>query len=445
MSQILISFHQTIRGSENSIAIFYESLAKELNAAGNKVLLLNTFLFQENYTDCVLSRNKNLLISQVTEFSPDLIITFNNQIYKEIIDITNCPIFIFTADSSHFFVNKHYIKQYLERYFMIYPDKDFLTPYRDLELPKNKICTLHHATSIKSEDLEKKHIISFIGSKFQLVRDDAHLFTNSDLYPVLREFWNSSYSNIDAITTKLEERYGNADMVYRILDMRNYILTSLLDLNLTLYGENWDKKTDNIALLCAFNPTLIYSLKQNQDIYNSSKICISISHPQCRGFLHPWRIYDIMASNGLLIASYSKLLEQQTKGIVSIPMYQSPYDARDLCKKYLAEPHLCEDIIAASNEFIEKHGRWRDNFLTLESFSGVKLIHQPSNNVTESSYICIHTRDSKLSRKMGGGIGARVKNVLQKSRKRHFLYAGFLLGAVFTTLLIILYTLSGGL
>lgn len=92
---------------------------------------------------------------------------------------------------------------------------------------------------------------------------------------------------------------------------------------------------NNIALMSAFDETPKFSIKHNQDIYNESKICLSISHPQTRGYAFPWRIYDIMATNGMLISSRSDLLNEFTKGIVKIPMYESPYEARELCIKYL--------------------------------------------------------------------------------------------------------------
>ena len=37
-------------------------------------------------------------------------------------------------------------------------------------------------------------------------------------------------------------------------------------------------------------------------------------------------------------------------------------NARDLCKYALDNPNYCKDIIEASNEYIEKYGRWSDNF-----------------------------------------------------------------------------------
>ena len=153
-------------------------------------------------------------------------------------------------------------------------------------------------------------------------------------------------------------------------------MNSLLDLDLNLYGKFWENLPNYFfQLKLAYNETPMYSLLHNQNIYNSSKINLSISHPQCNGFTYPWRIFDIMASNGLLITSFSKLLKIQTKDVVDIPMYENPYQARDLCIYALKNPSYCEDIIAKSNLFIEKYGRWENNFKIIQEKLKISLLN----------------------------------------------------------------------
>ncbi|MDR2865604.1 MAG: glycosyltransferase [Spirochaetaceae bacterium] len=376
MTRILISFYQPVIGdTAENIIHFYESVSNELEKAGNKVLLLNITPFQSGYYDGDIT-HKDYLIDRVREFKPELIWTYNNQIPECIIITTDCPIIVFDADSDYLFVHKEFIKKYQERYYMATQYPGIEQNYINLGFSNQRICSIHSATSVQKEYLQKAHNISFIGSKFQYYSMPDQKLPPRMVYKILRESWNDDSCDYYAVFCKYFNLYKTEDIYYRLFDSRNYILSSVLDLGLSLYGVGWDTATDNFALSTAFNPTPTYSLKHNQDLYNSSKICLSISHPQCKGYTYPWRIYDIMASSGLLIASYSKLLEEQTRGIVSIPMYHSPFDVRDLCKKYLSEPHLCEDIIAASNEFIEKHGRWKENFKTLESFIGIKLVNE---------------------------------------------------------------------
>ncbi len=202
---------------------------------------------------------------------------------------------------------------------------------------------------------------------------------------------------------------------YQIFDERNYILTSVLDLGLKLYGVNWIKETDsNLNLMSAYDNTLKYSLIHNQDIYNSSKINLSISHPQCKGYAYPWRCYDIMASSGILICSYSKLLEDLTKGYVKIPMYHSPYDARELCKYALSNPTWCEDIISASNDFIAQFGRWESNFKTLEEIFNIKLINDTVSPKNEVIFYTLSTTTLKknLNKILNQPLKMQCKNII---------------------------------
>jgi hypothetical protein len=194
------------------------------------------------------------------------------------------------------------------------------------------------------------------------------------------EFWQGNCNYESLISRYIGEQIEWED-IYKIFDSRNYILQSIADLGLKLYGENWDKENGcDLVLMSMFDKTPVFSLKHNQDVYNSSKICLSVSHPQTRGWAFPWRCYDIMASDGLLICSYSGLLRKTTQDLkFKIPMYESPYQTRELCQKYLKEPNLRQDTVFASNEFIEKNGRWENNFRKLQEFLKIKLINENKN------------------------------------------------------------------
>lgn len=386
MSKILISFYQQIFANDvKNMAIFYESLAKELVSSGNDVKILNNYLIRKNWTDNVDidQKNKEILIDSIKNFNPDLIIAFNNQICDEILANTNCPIIIYYADSIDFFTEKHLINKYKDRYYYItnIDEKSQTDKIRELGFNDDRILFLRAPTAIRNEKLEKTKNISFIGSNFN--NDFSLLECNSKLYNILLKFWNeSNYDQRDLIAL-IDKKEGIDENIYNftVFDTRTTVLNSILDLGLSLYGKGFDRLPNEFfALKSAFIRDEVFSLKHNQDIYNSSKISISISHPQCYGYGFPWRIYDIMASNSLCISSYSKLLEKETEGFVNIPMYTNPYEARELCKKYLNEPHLCEDIIAASNEFVEKNCRWINNFKIIQEIVGTKLINSDMEN-----------------------------------------------------------------
>lgn len=418
MAKILIIFWQPIIGSSyNNIVCYYESFTKELEKHGNNVLLLNKALFSNNYFESKV-KNKEHLVEKVKSFSPDLIVAFNNQVFEGLLENTNCPVLLFDADASYLFSSKEIIKKYLDRYLMVTHYDSWETSYSELGFSKDKICTIHIATSLKNENKLQDKNISFIGTKFigSLSPNVKNLINNNGLnvYKMLMEFWQTKNFNYEELMQKYCSgfEYNDFDIAY-IFDYRSYVLSSILDLGLKLYGVNWKSGEDNnIALMSAFDETPKFSIKHNQDIYNESKICLSISHPQTRGYAFPWRIYDIMATNGMLISSRSDLLNEFTKGIVKIPMYESPYEARELCIKYLKEENLRKDIVAASNEYIEKFGRWKDNFEKIESLIGVKLINE--EKVANSTYeiIQIDKGFNKKKAKYKFNLKGKIKNII---------------------------------
>lgn len=384
MTKILVLRLQVpIGGSINNMACFYDSLNEELIKNGNEVLWLNTYqeaLIRYDDTKSFNSWAEHWR-DKIKNFNPDIIFTFNNRIFEEIINITNCPIVLFEADLAEMFVRTELIKKYKERYYMATFFPKFIPLYKEMGFDDDRILRLHPATSIKRENKEKVCNIAFIGSAFSQmdkeIKEIIEEYPNQAFYKMMVEYWNSENYDYKALC----EKYMPGNKIktfdhFRIFDSRCYILQSLLDLNLKLYGVGWDKiiSPQLLHLSSAFDSTPVYSLKHNQDVYNSSKINISISHPQCRGYSFPWRIYDIMASDGALVSTYSSSLVDYTKGHVDIPMYKSPFDARELCKKLLKEENLRQDLIEASNKFIEKYGRWTDNLEQIQNASKIKII-----------------------------------------------------------------------
>lgn len=392
MAKILVLLNQTVIDNNNPYGLlcFYESMVKELCNNGNDVKVLNLALYKrynDDYLRYLTPHKRNLFYSEVKNFNPDVVFTYNNQIFKDIFKLTDCPICIFDADSVDFFPCKEYVKLYTDRYYLFtfFPEwEDY--KYTQLGLKKGNIFQLNLATSIKNVKMEKTKNISFIGTNFppipeNIVADYSNL-TKKDLYNILIEYWTSEKYN----TNKLKElypQYASSIGLYSFWDTRLVVLNSILDLGLNLYGKFWNNlPSPMFQLKLTVDDSPMYSLEHNQCIYNSSKINLSISHPQCDGYAFPWRIYDIMASNGLLITSCSELLKKKTEGFVDLPMYDNPYEAKALCKYALNNPSYCEDVIEQSNQFIDKFARWDNNFkiiqdsLKLNILSNVKKTNQ---------------------------------------------------------------------
>ena len=374
MVKILMLFYQPVVDllNHNAIICYYDSLAKELVDCGNEVKLLNF---------CGKTNN-NFIVEKVKNFSPDLILSFNNRITKKIIECTNCPIACVEADSADMFANKELITDNLERYFLInFYDGFNKEEYKKLGFTENKICKFTQATSVQRQDLEKVNNISFIGSCFSSLSQyyDLSQLDRNKFIEYLKKYYENNYDNFDCIE-KFCKKCSDIFEIYSMLDSRLYVLNYVWDLGLKLYGVRWNLlSNENLILKLLYDDTPVYSLRHNEEIYNSSVVNLSINHPQCKGEAFPWRCFDIMASSGLLISSYSKNLKEKTKGFVDIPMYNSPAEARDLCKYALENPNYVKDVSLASNAFVEENCRWKYNFKKLEEFTHIKLINEMKN------------------------------------------------------------------
>lgn len=363
MANILFCLAQPIiENSIKNIVCYYDGMIKELRNDGNNICLLNIVGF---------SKITNKQKEDIKKFNPDIIFAFNNAIFPEVINITGCPIVCFAEDSYYFFCQKDLLKKYRDRYYLVTTDgniNDFKS-YFDI----NKMAPIHHATAVIRDNSPKDKNISFIGQPFvygNLDQEQKHTG-----YKALLE----SYSKCNYDYKKLIQKYDNdknweESLIFGVFDNRIATLNTLLELGLSVYGIYWNNLSKYCnQLVLAFNEEPVYSLKHNQDIYNSSIININIQHPQNYGYGCAWRVYDIMASSGLLISQRSLLLKNRTKNFVDIPMFDTPLQAADLCRKYLKEKTLREEIIIASNEYIEKFGRWNSNFKTISQLTGISL------------------------------------------------------------------------
>lgn len=374
MARIFISFLQPIvDGDKASLFCYYEGLAKELVRCGNQVLFLNTAW-------CFSGEPHARMLQEVVDFDPELIVTFNNQISSRMLKKTNCPVLLVDADTVDYFANLDCIREYNDRYFAATFYEGLEADYIKTGVAKQRVFALHQATAVQRQDVPQDKNISFIGSTFSRYNSRAADFMRKDahrvLYEKLRSFWQAGGGDCRKFIDKESIASGLSVLdLYEMFDGRNYVLSSVLDLGLSLYGPGWMKLAgSNYALASACERFPVFSLDHNQEIYNSSKINLSVSHPQTRGNLFPWRVYDIMASGGVLVSSRADLLRRMTSGHVDVPMYGSPFEARELCRKYLQDDVLRKDVVAASNAFIQKHGRWGDNFEKIGEVTGLNLM-----------------------------------------------------------------------
>lgn len=389
MANILIAFFNGINdeSNPNAIPMFYEGFINRLDEAGNSVLSIPHHLFGRDFPE-IDQGTKDAILA----FKPDICFIFNNSFF-DLADIVECPIVIYEVDSPRYFANKEAIRNHPDRYlyFVIQTaNKEVLK--KDFGIKDEHIFYVPFYTEIHPEEITPTTNISFIGSKF--TGNEGDLFTEFMQAGPTKEEKEMYIACIDEIArnpqiTPEELVYKcnvTSELVARRLaipsilmalsgEKRIRVLSAVADLGLDLYGtKNWGSDYYcELRLNLSYNNINVYSIKDNQDILNRSKIGISVAHLQATsGF--PWRVMDVMASNACLVTDYHsdfEMLFPELKGI--IPIYETPYEAREICQKLLKEDGMRKEIVQQCNEVISKKYRFSQLLQKIEEYSGITM------------------------------------------------------------------------
>lgn len=395
MAKILISLSNAINlNGEFQIPCFYEQMINELKKCGNDILV-----FIPNYFNKALYGSENELRKDVSEnelrssirrFNPDLVITFNNATYYKLLEITDCKVIIWNADTEFFWNQVGLMKKNKDRYiFFSFSEHYMEQAEKFLGFGKDQCFPVYQATNFKNISLEKDKNISFIGTPFGSTKDMWHIVKKFCGYKDLIKTMETIHKN--PFVSKDELLQGISDISFQKelkkipeIQYRNfyapfdryYVLMSVCELGLHLYGpEIWKCFDQFLCVLSAyFHDEVIFSAKQNEEIYNSSKLCLNVIHPQSAKGI-PWRVPEVLATSGVLVSSYTPFLKEKFQKYVDIPMFDSVYDCRQLCQKLLNDEKWREDIVAASNVAIDAEWRFESRFKQMEQIVGIKLFN----------------------------------------------------------------------
>lgn len=375
----------------NMLYCFYESLISGFQNAGNNVV----YIAHNSWGADMDSPIADSVLRPLKEYDPDVIILFNNNFY-DISKYFDCPIVIFEADSPLYFSNKNNIRKKPEKYKVLTTQKESINLINnELLIPKNNICLINPLTMVQAENIPQTTNISFIGTKFgsedltfvhkefmkampnqndiQLfkeiekeIRKDPYIAKNE----LIKKFNITSSKILNDLITKL-----NISHFLHILATtdRVQILSQIADLGLDLYGsKSWITDFSNEPeLVLSYKHRQVRTLKENQDVYNSSKLSININHTQAiSGF--SWRVCDIMASKACLVSEYKSGLSELFPD-VPIPTFTNRYEAREQCLKLLNNENMRKDIVAQCQEAIDKKCRINNLLKSLEDFLEVDL------------------------------------------------------------------------
>lgn len=389
MAKILVSYFRSDEVSVNDTLCFFDSFFRELADCGNDVLAINNAyygIFNPNRTNN--TEIKKYLLNEAVEFQPDLIVTFNHRILQDILDeFEDIPVVIYDGDELRFFSDLNVIKKNISRYKVFSIVNDWRKDYLDFGFKENQIYYIPPGTSIKKDDqIIPTMNISFLGQRrfFLSTKLKNCIQEGRDLdkfYKIYLDFlqtheytYEKLYQRNMAYSSDIQ--MSDADL-WPLFDQGYLIFANLLDLGLHLGGHEsgWRDIVDFVPQLALIHSkTKVFSLKENQDFYNSSILSLCPMHPQAQGKGYSWRCYDIMASNACLVSSFSSELKAKTKGFVDLPMFNTPQEAREICKELLKDKSKREYLVAASQDFIEKNGRWIDRIREMEQILEITLI-----------------------------------------------------------------------
>ncbi len=395
MARILFS---TIGFGIKELYCYYDQFTTALQEAGNDVLVMtsdkiirNGWSSNEHFTNV----DEDKLDEYIKNFNPDLVIAANNVLYNRVPKILDCPIVIFGADKAIGFADKENIRKNANRYFYIYETVDCGKQIKDLFNPQeSRMIMMPTATNLRAEPLAQDANISFIGTNFNFTYKFKDYFLHNkdkDLPKKFKQFYDLYKANPRLGSKKILEQLNfKKDFLENILDLdllnlisgnkRTQTLAAVADLGLELYGhDSWVDVVDySFDLMLSYKKEKIITAKQNQDLYNRSKIAINLSHEQALDNFS-WRVRDIMATNACLVSDYRKNLEVYFGKYVKIPTFTNAFEARQLCQKLLQDEVWRKEIVQGCQLAIEKEHRFCYRLRDMEEAIGIKLINDKKN------------------------------------------------------------------
>lgn len=386
MARIFISYYKVQEVPLKKVLGFWEGLFNELVRCGNDVLYLNTAYFNTYQSNVVNNAKLDAaILDSVKRFDPEIIITFNHRIPMSILENFDMPIIVWDGDELSYFCDLPYIKENIDRYILFSMVEGWKKEYLDFGFKKEQIFYVPMATAVQKKDVVQNVNISFLGARHyhsQKINTIIRSGEYSDkFYSLIQNFLTTNDYDFEKMfneyfTDNLSAL--NVQDIYPLFDNRWLDLASVLDLGLTISGNGgrWEDVAPFMPqLVTAYKNQPVWSLQENEDFYNCSKISLCPIAPQARGAGFAWRVWDIMASNACLLVSESSDLRNLVSGYVDIPMYHTPWEARQYCIDLLRDDNTRKQIVLASQAYVDKKARWIHRFKDIEHITHIKLVN----------------------------------------------------------------------
>lgn len=388
MANIVVALYRTSKDImiSNSMPPYYEGFLHGLKKNGNNVL---TFIHDIYGTTWDNKEISDSILNKLRTFQPDVFLLFNYDFY-DCSNYFDVPFIIYDVDSPNRYQNKTAIKENTERYKFAVIQQAGIELVQDFcNADKNNIKYIKPFTELHNHPEPISNNIAFCGSHW-LWSGCTSIFDFMKMQPtakeramarqVLQHYKKAPFGDLDEIY----ESYGYAPD--RRLKNSQYMLAGRLsglkradflsyisDLGLEVRGEFWNHPSLNFfpELALCYNPQPTVTIFENELFYNSSKIGFNINHIQAKtGF--SWRVCDILASNACLVSEYTPDLDKAFSKI-GIPMYTTKEEAYQQCRQLLENNSQREEIVAASNELIDREYRFNNILADLEELCDMPL------------------------------------------------------------------------
>lgn len=384
MANIVVAFHNFLmtKNTLDARPPFYDAFLNGLKEAGNNVLCFE----KQNYEATISSPIPEQYLEKIKKFNPDLFIFFNNQFW----DITKhfeVPIVIYDVDSPNSYSNVEFLKLNKNKIKYLINQKSGAQIINDIiGVPTENIKYIKPFTNIQKNNNTIQDInISFLGAcwvwnDFNEPLEFSQQKTTKEEREIAFEVYKKYIKNpcyfLDYfykkdVSNKLT--FNNTKIASARISgiQRLRFLTEIADLGLEVRGTSWNSPMLKVfpEVMLSYNIEQVLNYKETESFFNRSKIGFNTKHIQAKsGF--SWRVCDILASNACLVTQRADDLKDLG---FKVPMFESPSEAREICKKLLKNENMRKDIVAHSNELIEKNHRLKSLLEEIENFLNMKL------------------------------------------------------------------------
>ena len=305
----------------------------------------------------------------------------------------------------------------------------------------NRVFEMLPATDVRSADVKQNKNISFVGSYWDVNKNFQDIVLrkineNRENRFILKNIISFLKLNPSSTEKDIKQKF-NFDLGGEALSLRSFIavisrmmsgnsrLQTLSEISsidgFYLYGDNnWiETLSFSSDLALSYNNKRIFSIKDTQDLYNSSKIGFNTSHFQTKsGF--SWRVRDIMATNAVLVSdNRSDFKEFFPK--IKIPTYDNPFEAKKICQELLKDDIRRKELSLQCQEAINNGHRFEHRLKDMEDILGMSFLNKNNQKGSyelldpKSFSTHLYQHNDKIIRRKGvAGIGSRLKSSIKR-------------------------------